>query len=69
MSKIPSVFVASLSLLFAFPEYQVHKTTNQSRGEADPRQDVGGAEGAFLKRGLMKTLVLSRVDGRCDQRT
>lgn len=52
--------------LFALPEHQVHEAADERHGEADPGQDVGGAEGAHLQILLVEALVLSRVDGRRD---
>lgn len=60
---------SSPSLLFALPEHQVHEAADESHGEADPGQDVGGAIGAFLKTGHVKARFLSSVDGRCDHHT
>lgn len=55
--------------LFTFPEHQVHKATNESHGEADPGQNVGGAVRALLKTGCMEALLLCCVDGGCDHHT
>lgn len=55
--------------LFALPEHQVHEATEESHGEADPCQDVGGSIRAVLKTYYMKGVFLSRVDGGCDQHT
>lgn len=60
---------SSLSHLFALPEHQVHEAADESHGEADPGQDIGGAVGAVLKAGHVKARFLSRVDGRCDHHT
>lgn len=57
------------SHLFALPEHQVHEAADESHGEADPGQDVGGAVGAVLETGHMEALLLSRVDGRRDHHT
>lgn len=57
------------SHLFAFPEHQVHEATDESHGEANPGQDIGGSVSAFLKTGHMKGIFLSRVDGRPDHHT
>ena len=55
--------------LFAFPEHQVHEAADESHGEADPGQDVGGAVRAVPKTVHMKARLLSRVDGRRDHHT
>lgn len=60
---------SSPSHLFAFPEHQVHEAADESHGEADPSQDVGGAVGALLKTGHMKALFPICVDGRRDHHT
>lgn len=54
---------------FSFSEDQVHEAAKEGHGEADPRQDVGGAIGALVETGHVKALVLSGVDGRCDHHT
>lgn len=51
---------------FAFPEDQVQAAADQSHGEADPGQDVGGAVGALLQADRVEAVLLSRVDGGCD---
>lgn len=51
---------------FAFPEDQVQAAADQSHGEADPGQDVGGAVGAHPEVGRVEAGLLIRVDGGCD---
>lgn len=51
---------------FAFPEDQVQAAADQSHGEADPGQDVGGAVGALLEAVRVEAVLLIRVDGGCD---
>lgn len=51
---------------FAFPEDQVQAAADQSHGEADPGQDVGGAVGALLEAGRVEAVLLICVDGGCD---
>lgn len=62
-------YMRACAHLFALPEHQVHGATDESHGEADPGQDVGGAKGTVLKTGYMKARMLSRVDGYCDHQT
>lgn len=76
MSKCSYLYVENLraraptpSLLFALPEHQVHEAADESHGEADPSQDVGGAVGALLKTDHVKAVFLSRVDRRCNHHT
>lgn len=57
------------SHLFALPEHQVHEAADESHGEANPGQDIGGSVNAFLKTGHMKGIFLSRVDGCRDHHT
>lgn len=52
--------------LFAFPEHQIQEAANESHGEADPGQDVGGAVGALPKARNVKAVLLLRVDGHSD---
>lgn len=51
---------------FAFPEDQVQAAADQSRGEADPSQDEGGAVGAVLEADSVEAVLLIRVDGGRD---
>lgn len=51
---------------FALSQDQVHEATDESHGEADPGQDVGGAIGALLKADRVKAVFLICVDGGCD---
>lgn len=51
---------------FAFPEDQVQAAADQSHGEADPGQDVGGAVGTLQEAGRVEAVLLIRVDGGCD---
>lgn len=51
---------------FAFPEDQVQAAADQSHGEADPGQDVGGAVGALTEAGRVEAVLLICVDGGCD---
>lgn len=51
---------------FAFPEDQVQAAADQSRGEADPSQDEGGAIGALLQADRVEAVFLIRVDGGPD---
>lgn len=60
---------ACASHLFTLPEHQVHEAAHESHREADPGQDVGGAVGAFPEIGQVETVLLSRVDRRCDHHT
>lgn len=48
---------------FAFPEDQVQAAADQSRGEADPSQDEGGAVGALPEADRVEAVFLIRVDG------
>lgn len=57
---------ASVHLLFAFPEHQVQEAADESHGEADPGQDVGGTVGALPEAHHMEAVLLLRVDGRRD---
>lgn len=54
---------------FAFPEDQVQAAADQSHGEADPGQDVGGTVGALLEAHRVEAVLLIRVDGGCDHHT
>lgn len=51
---------------FALSQDQVHEAADESHGEADPGQDVGGAVGALLEVDRVKAVFLIRVDGGCD---
>lgn len=52
--------------LFAFPEHQIQEAADESHGEADPGQDVGGAVGALPEARNVKAVLLLRVDGHSD---
>lgn len=54
------------TLLFAFPEHQIQEAADESHGEADPGQDVGGAVGALPEADHVKAVLLLRVDGHCN---
>lgn len=58
-----------VGLLFAFPEHQIQDAADESHGEADPGQDVGGTVGALPEALHVKTVLLLRVDGCCDHHT
>lgn len=55
-----------VDLLFAFPEHQIQDAADESHGEADPGQDVGGTVGALPEAHHVKAVLLLCVDGRCD---
>lgn len=55
-----------VGLLFAFPEHQIQDAADESHGEADPGQDVGGTVGALPEAHHVKAVLLLRVDGRAD---
>lgn len=52
--------------LFAFPEHQIQEAADESHGEADPGQDVGGAVGALPEARDVEAVLLLRVDGHSD---
>lgn len=56
-------------VLFALPEHQVHEAADESHGEADPGQDVGGAVRAVLETRHVEGVFLRRVDGYSDHHT
>lgn len=58
-----------VGLLFAFPEHQIQDAADESHGEADPSQDVGGTVGALPEAHHVEAVLLVRVDGRCDHHT
>lgn len=57
------------TLLFAFPEHQIQEAADESHGEADPGQDVGGTVGALPEADHVKAVLLLRVDGHCNHHT